>query len=367
MAARATRSPSLAVRLGTLSLSHDALLLLAADALTDLPEGHAEAVITRHKRSHLLALSHDALGVIVDGLADPLQPVVAVAFSSTCKGLRTPLRAALEVLQEWHEKAVALCDMVMDRRLRRARELPVPEDGGIAWLRTTDALYWEDKDLTADNIATLGFVLRTNSMPRLRSLWLNQNAIGDAELIKLFDGLGSGAAPSLETLRLDGNQFGPTGAEALAAALQRGAMPMLQHLHLDFNPIGKQGMAALATPLRKLPALKELHLDACGICDEGMASLVANLGEKDFEKLEDLDLGRNELTEKGCGTLVSALDDAAMPSLAFLYLLLAKEISSGKLARAAAAREIDYYLKIDSDDEQDDDDDDDDDDAEDGE
>ena len=46
------------------------------------------------------ALSHDELGVIFDGLADPLQPVVAVALSSTCRGLRTPLRAALEVLKE---------------------------------------------------------------------------------------------------------------------------------------------------------------------------------------------------------------------------------------------------------------------------
>jgi len=43
------------------------------------------------------ALSHDELGVIFDGLADPLQPGVAVALSSTCLGLRTPLRAALEV------------------------------------------------------------------------------------------------------------------------------------------------------------------------------------------------------------------------------------------------------------------------------
>ena len=118
MAARATRSPSLAVRLGTLSLSHDALLLLAADALTDLPEGHAEAVITRHKRTEAVAtgplgaLSHDALGVIVDGLADPLRPVVAVALSSTCLGLRKPLQAALEVLKGRHERAAALCRKV---------------------------------------------------------------------------------------------------------------------------------------------------------------------------------------------------------------------------------------------------------------
>ena len=60
-------------------------------------------------RCLLLALSHDELGVIVDGLADPLQPVVAVALSSTCLGLRTPLQAALEVLKERHARAVALC------------------------------------------------------------------------------------------------------------------------------------------------------------------------------------------------------------------------------------------------------------------
>ena len=65
----------------------------------------AEAVAT----GPLGALSHDELGVIVDGLADPLQPVVAVALSSACLGLRTPLRAALEVLKERHARAVALC------------------------------------------------------------------------------------------------------------------------------------------------------------------------------------------------------------------------------------------------------------------
>ena len=55
------------------------------------------------------ALSHDELGVIFDGLADPLEPVVATALSSTCLGLRTPLRPALEVLKERHERAAALC------------------------------------------------------------------------------------------------------------------------------------------------------------------------------------------------------------------------------------------------------------------
>ena len=58
---------------------------------------------------HLLDLSHDELGAIVDGLANPLQPVVAVALSSTCKGLRTPLQAALKVLRQQHRSAKSLC------------------------------------------------------------------------------------------------------------------------------------------------------------------------------------------------------------------------------------------------------------------
>ena len=69
------------------------------------------------------ALSHDELGVIVDGLADPLQPVVAVALSSTCLGLWAPLRAALGVLKERHERAKALC--------RKGRGWPDPPP--IGW------------------------------------------------------------------------------------------------------------------------------------------------------------------------------------------------------------------------------------------
>ena len=63
MAARATRSTSRAARL-------------------------TEAVAT----GPLGALSHDELGVVFDGLADPLQPVVVVAFSSTELGERLDIR-----------------------------------------------------------------------------------------------------------------------------------------------------------------------------------------------------------------------------------------------------------------------------------
>ena len=127
MAARATRSASRKARL-------------------------TEAVAT----GPLGALSHDELGVIVDGLADPLQPVVAVALSSTCLGLRTPLRAALEVLKERHARAKALCWKV---------------GMSCAALRGRAELVWQCKGLTADDIETLGMILRTSGLPRLQGHW----------------------------------------------------------------------------------------------------------------------------------------------------------------------------------------------------
>ena len=116
-------------------------------------------------RCLILALSHDELGVIVDGLADPLQPVVAVALSSTCLGLRTPLQAALEVLKERHARAVALCRKVQT---------------SCTELRDAEQLEWNDKRLTTDSMATLAMILQTNGLPRLRQLFLSNNGFGDA-------------------------------------------------------------------------------------------------------------------------------------------------------------------------------------------
>jgi len=262
------------------------------------------------ERCLLLALSHDELGVIVDGLADPLQPVVAVALSSTCLGLRTPLRAALEVLKERHARAVALC--------RKVGTASYP--CSCAKLRVAPRLDWMSKGLTADHMATLGMILRTNGLPQLQTLGLFNNSFGDAGVQSLCDGLGGGSAPLLRILNLGGNQFGPVGAEALAAALRKGAMPKLEEVNVIYNPISNQGVAALAPVLRKMPALKTLDLVCCEIGDEGVASLVANLGRDDFKALTRLFLDGNEITDAGCARLVSALDAVGMPKLEHISL-----------------------------------------------
>ena len=251
-------------------------------------------------RCLLLALSHDELGMIVDGLADPLQPVVAVALSSTCLGLRTPLGAALEVLKGRHTRAVALCIKV---------------GTSCAELRGAAELHGYNKGLTAADMATLGMILRTNGLPKLQQLGLGGNGFHDTAMQALFEGLGRGAATSLYFLGLNDNEFGPTGTEALAAALHRGAMPKVEGVIISGNPIGSQGVAVLAAPLRKMTALKELYVCENSIDDKGVASLVDNLGKDDFKALEVLHLGCNMITDAGVAKLLAALNAGGLPKL----------------------------------------------------
>jgi len=253
------------------------------------------------------ALSHDELGVIVDGLADPLQPVVAVALSSTCLGLRTPLQAALKVLKERHTRVAAfLC-----------------RNGFVGYtscaeLRGAEKLFWSCHLVADHYAATLGMILRTNGLPCLQELYLGGSGFGDAGVQALCEGLGRGAAPSLHTLVLDGfsfNKFGPAGAEALATALRRGAFPKLELLDLQGNPIGNQGVAALASPLRKRRAIQTLLLGGCEIGNEGVASLVDNLGKDDFKALDELCIDSNKITDAGMAKLLAALDAGGLPKL----------------------------------------------------
>ena len=287
MPARATRSSRTAARVALSARIRD-----------------AEAVAT----GPLGALSHDELGVIFDGLADPLQPVVAVALSSTCLGLRTPLQAALEVLQQRHARALALC-----RKMSPGCD--ILEDSVIlSWQSTSRELDWYHKGLYDDDMTTLG-MLMTNWLPRLERIFLTGNGISDTGMRALCEGLGRGIMPSLKAMRLSYNQIGPAGAEALAAALCLGALPKLEFLSLDDNPIGSQGVDAMATPLRKLSALQTLNLCNCNFGDEAVASLVAGLGKDDFKALRSFGLSCNTITDAGLNQFVAAIDAGGLPEL----------------------------------------------------
>ena len=179
--------------------------------------------------------------------------------------------------------------------------------------------YFDDFDafseqLIAEDMATLGMILRTCGLPRLKSIHLNNHICDYASLQALSEGL-DGGAPSLKSLGLIDCKIGPAGAEALGAALSRGVLPNLQSFALSSNRIGSQGVVALAPALRKLPALQALYLMKCGIVDKDMASLFADLGKNDFKKLDTLFLVNNVITDAGVASLVTAIDAGALPAL----------------------------------------------------
>jgi len=252
-------------------------------------------------------LSHDELGVIVDGLADPLQPVVAVALSSTCLGLRTPLRAALEVLKEQHKLAVVLCSKV---------------GWSCAQLSAAVAVNWSRQGLTPDDMWILGMLMRTNALLRLEELVLYGNGFGSLGVLALCYKLHRSSAPSLRLLNLMQNNIADVGAEAFASALRRGAMPNLDTLFLNCNAIGNRSLVVLAAPLRKLPRLFRLGLSNNKFGDEGMASLFASLKQDDFSMLECLALSWNNITNTGLSTLATAIRARGLPALSPEWLQL---------------------------------------------
>ena len=256
-------------------------------------------------RCHLLVLSHDALGVIFDGLTDTLQPVIAVAFSSTCKGLWTPLRAALAELRRRHTKAKALWYKADKRGMQC-----------FAVLRGAQTLSWEDVDLTADDMATLAMILRTSGLPNLISINLERNRFGIAGMQALCEGL---AQSSITHIHLGENDLGTAGAEALGAVLDAGGLPKLEVMTLGSNNIDEHGVAALSMPLRKHPKLQDLNFEENAIGDDGLALLVDDLGKDDFKALIALRLHGCDLTDDGCAKLVSALDNDRMPSLVAIF------------------------------------------------
>ena len=238
------------------------------------------------------AVSHDELGVIFKSLSDPLEPVVAVALSSTCLGLRTPLQPALHKLKQQHERAKALC--------RKTRTT-------CAKLRVESLVDWSEKSLNANDAKTLGMLLVLSPSLEMDQLMLDRNpAIGDVGMKFLCMGLAHRCRP-LRLLSVTNLYIGPAGAKTLAAVMNKRAMTTLHSLFLGHNDIGDEGMAVLAAPLRKLQALQSLMLGECRIGDEGVKSLFGNLSRGDFPALRWFNLFRNGITNGGCDTLVTAI------------------------------------------------------------
>ena len=109
----------------------------------------------------LSKLSGDEQGIILGQLCNTLEPRLAVYFSSASSELQVLLTPALrQQLRTDHEAATALClkmGMLSCKELREAREVE-----------------WEDKGLTAADLATLGTL--GSVLPALETLVLAESS-----------------------------------------------------------------------------------------------------------------------------------------------------------------------------------------------
>eukprot|EP00964_Phaeocystis_antarctica_P034407 scaffold19563_cov66-Phaeocystis_antarctica.AAC.2 len=283
----------------------------------------------------LCALDDDALRVIYGGLCNPLDPSVAVAFSSLCKGLWEPTKELHTQLRDAHKVAAMLCHrigllnfyelcevrpIVLEPRValavsnasqrlweqgptqqllqglweptqRLLQLLGVEHEAATVLctkmrmrsckaLRESNMVGCQKQRLTVADLTTLGTLGAV--LPKLKHLCLRDpaDAAGPDGVQRLAEGLGTGALPALISLEVNWGlgssmHVGDAGASALAAALGRGALLRLNRLFLCRAAIGDAGLVALAPALRRRPALEELTLHHNPFGDEGIAALVA--------------------------------------------------------------------------------------------
>jgi len=278
----------------------------------------------------LAALSGDEQRIIFVQLCNPLDPGVAVAFSSASNELRELTQAPRQQLQADYEAATALGRKAGKRSCKELREARM--------------IVWSHRGLSSDDLAlvgTLGSVL-----PALEKLVLIEPAASPDGVQRLAEKLGAGALLAVTWLNLRYTHVGDAGASALAAALGRGALPQLKHLDLAKTALGDAGLVALAPALRRRPALERLELADNPLGDEGLAALVAppppagappptTVG---LAKLKGLYLSFTQITDAGCATLAAALDSGALPAFEKLYLYGIPASAAAKAAVREAAK-----------------------------
>ena len=103
----------------------------------------------------LLERSDDELEAIGYAISNPLLPVVACTLAACCRNLCRVMQVPLAALKERHAAARVLANKV---------------GSNCTELLETHIFSWHDKDLTPDDVATLGMLLSSCALPRLKQL-----------------------------------------------------------------------------------------------------------------------------------------------------------------------------------------------------
>ncbi|THU99106.1 RNI-like protein [Dendrothele bispora CBS 962.96] len=161
--------------------------------------------------------------------------------------------------------------------------------------------------------------------PRLRTLDLDQTALGDAGVALLFNLLAdhkpdSNSPLALSHIYLNGTGIGENGAKAIARYLATDLCTLVS-LYANNNPLGDRGATALATALSRNKSLQRLALSSNGLKDHGACILLTSL--EGHSGLRMLDLGQSYATQD-LGMRYNWLTDAIIPNL----LALIKNVST---------------------------------------
>ena len=102
-----------------------------------------------------------------------------------------------------------------------------------------------DRALRSKDMEVLGLALISGALPKLKSLVLASNSIGDVGVTALATAVGSGALASLQQLWLQKNAIGDAGMSTLASACANGALDSIQSIHLSGNPASQEAKQAV--------------------------------------------------------------------------------------------------------------------------
>ena len=235
---------------------------------------------------------NDVLFAILGHLLDTVSPRDAAFFASTCKYARAFARSALTELKGDAEAVRSFYKVV--RRANRLTKLS--KLSSLTRLNACAVL--ENNHLAQQG---LWIACARGALPKLETLNLEANRIGDPGISALADACARGGLPKLEALQLYRNQIGDAGVSALASACARGAMEKLEVLLLVNNQIGDPGVSALADACARgaLPLVSDLWLDDNKIGDAGCTALADACARGALPALKGrLHLGGNPVSQK---------------------------------------------------------------------
>jgi hypothetical protein len=140
-----------------------------------------------------------------------------------------------------------------------------------------------------DGMQRLADKLSAGALPAMTALTISSTRLGDEGVPALAAALGRGALPRLKILGLASSDLTDAGLAAFAPTLRR--LPKLETLYLSRNPLGDEGIAALISPPTSgLAKLRGLYLNGTQLSDAGCATLASALGKGAMPALEVLHL-----------------------------------------------------------------------------